>query len=74
MNLTGQRNQCPTCGEYFNSNTAFDKHRSGPFTDRRCISAQEMMDKGMSLNASGFWISESWQGWEGARDESPAVL
>lgn len=74
MNLTGQRNQCPTCNEYFNSNTAFDKHSSGPFTNRRCISAQEMRDKGMSLNGSGFWISESWQGWEGARDESPAVL
>lgn len=25
--LSGQRNQCPSCLEYFNSNTGFDAHR-----------------------------------------------
>ena len=39
MRLSGQRNQCPSCGEPFNSNAAFDKHRTGQFgKDRRCMS------------------------------------
>ena len=57
-NLTGQRNQCPGCGLYFNSNLAFDKHRTGKHgVNRRCRSKQEMLDKGMDLNAYGFWVS-----------------
>ena len=31
MKLTGRRNQCPGCSEYFNSLTAFDAHRVGEF-------------------------------------------
>ena len=61
-NLTGQRNQCPGCGLYFNSNVAFDKHRTGKHgVDRRCRSEQEMIDKGMALNSAGFWISERYE-------------
>lgn len=58
MKLTGQRNQCPTCAEYFNSNAAFDKHRTGAFgVDRRCMTVDEMTAKGMSKGASGFWVT-----------------
>lgn len=61
-NLTGQRNECPGCGLYFNSNKAFDKHRTGKHgVDRRCRTEQEMLDKGMALNQAGFWVSEPYE-------------
>jgi hypothetical protein len=60
MKLTGKRNQCQGCKQYFNSNTAFEKHRTGTYgKDRRCMTEEEMKAKGMSLNAQSFWISES---------------
>lgn len=57
MKLTGQRNQCPTCGDYFNSNHAFDKHRTGSYTPnkRRCLTADEMMWIDMFKGDDGFW-------------------
>jgi len=58
MRLTGQRNECPTCGERFNSNSAFDKHRTGQYgADRRCLTADEMRARGMVLRDDGFWRS-----------------
>jgi hypothetical protein len=61
MRLTGQRNQCPVCREHFNSNAAFTKHRTGSYEDdtRRCRSADEMHEKGMAVNAAGFWITKA---------------
>jgi hypothetical protein len=60
MKLTGQRNQCQGCKQYFNSNTAFEKHRTGKHgKDRRCRTEEEMTAKGMSLNAKSFWVSET---------------
>jgi hypothetical protein len=56
--LTGNRNQCQTCKEYFNSNTPFDMHRTGEYgVNRRCKTPEEMLAMGMSLNDDGFWIS-----------------
>jgi len=67
--LTGQRNQCAGCGEYFNSNTAFDKHRTGKHgVDRRCRTKEEMQSKGMSVNHWGFWVSESYTYYKGDAD------
>lgn len=57
--LKGNRCQCQGCYEYFNSVYAFDLHRTGPYTDRKCLTPEEMGDLGMSLNGSGFWISET---------------
>jgi hypothetical protein len=58
--LTGQRCRCGACGELFNSTYSFDTHRVGRFeVDRRCQSAAEMIDAGMSRNAGGFWITET---------------
>jgi len=31
VTLTGDRNECPTSGEPFNSTGAFDMHRTGSF-------------------------------------------
>ena len=58
MSLTGDRNQCQGCKAYFNSTFAFDKHRTGEHgKDRRCLTADEMQAKGMSIDGAGFWIS-----------------
>jgi hypothetical protein len=54
--LNGQHNQCPTCGEYFRSNSSFDDHRTGAFgKDRRCLTTAEMVAEGMILGPTGFW-------------------
>jgi hypothetical protein len=59
MHLTGSRNQCPSCNQYFNSNTAFDKHRTGQHgVNRRCRTTEEMTALGMLVNHAGFWITE----------------
>jgi hypothetical protein len=59
MHLTGSRNQCPSCNQYFNSNTAFDKHRTGKHgVNRRCRTTEEMTALGMLVNHAGFWITE----------------
>jgi len=58
--LRGQRNQCPSCGEYFNSNVAFEKHRIGDFgTNRRYATTQEMLSfkTPMAVNSAGFWVT-----------------
>ena len=58
--LRGDRNQCPGCGELFNSTYAFDLHRTGTHSPpaRRCLSVEEMLAKGMAKRADGFWVSE----------------
>ncbi|WP_250532419.1 hypothetical protein [Caballeronia sp. ATUFL_F1_KS39] len=61
--LTGDRNQCCECGELFNSNRAFDRHRTGTYgvrqgpDARRCLSHSEMRLLGMTKNSAGFWIA-----------------
>ena len=53
--LTGNRCQCPTCGDYFTSTRAFNRHRVGQFgNDRRCLTADEMDAAGFERNARGF--------------------
>ena len=57
--LTGDHNECPGCGLYFNSTVAFDKHRTGAFgIDRRCRTPEEMRAAGMVLNQDGWWITK----------------
>jgi hypothetical protein len=60
LTLTGHRNQCTGCNEYFNHDYGFDRHRVGKHTrnHRRCLSVAEMVTKGFSKNAKGFWITE----------------
>jgi len=56
--LRGDRNQCQGCKEYFNSTGAFEKHRTGQYgVDRRCRTPEEMIGRGFSLNAAGYWIA-----------------
>ena len=61
MKLTGSRNQCQACKQYFNSNPAFEKHRVGKHgVDRRCRTTQEMTAKGMLINHAGFWVTKAY--------------
>jgi len=57
--LTASRCLCRGCSEYFNSVYAFDRHRiwASP-TVQRCLTPAEMVQKGMTNNASGFWITK----------------
>lgn len=55
MNLTGNRCRCAACNRYFNSVSAFDKHRSGPAEARVCLDPAGL---GMVKNAAGFWVTE----------------
>lgn len=65
MKLTGDKNQCPTCGLHFKSTAAFDKHRIGKFgVDRRCRTQAEMLSAGMAQRADGFWVSAPNPKWQ----------
>jgi hypothetical protein len=63
--LTGDHNQCPTCREYFNSTAAFERHRAGSFENlktgesamRYCLTVDQMREKGMTVNAGGWWVT-----------------
>lgn len=58
--LTGDRNQCRTCSAYFNSTSAFDKHRIGEYGgERRCMTVAEMYAAGMAKNSDGFWLTRA---------------
>jgi hypothetical protein len=57
--LSSVRGLRRNCGEYFNSIRAFDRHRVSVYpSNRRCLSGEEMLDHGMSVNKSGFWITK----------------
>lgn len=64
--LKGNHCQCARCGKYFNSLSAFDKHRTGPFThnvlSRECMFTEQMIAKGMAENAKGFWMTPNRSG------------
>jgi hypothetical protein len=55
--LRGDHCRCSMCSLEFNSTYAFDKHRTGSWTARRCLSVEEMHAKGMVVSESGWWLS-----------------
>ena len=65
LRLTGNRCQCPTCGEYFNGVQPFDRHRVGHYANsgqrntRRCLAVAEMEARGWTRNGAGFWTTEA---------------
>jgi len=66
--IGNHRNHCSTCHEFFNSDGAFDMHRTGKFNDpkdpRRCRTEQEMTEKGMVMNKAGYWTTGRFDRWE----------
>jgi hypothetical protein len=62
MRLTGNRCQCTGCGEYFNSTSTFDRHRTDSYERgerRRCRTPDELILRGWSKNPAGFWIERT---------------
>ncbi len=71
--LGNSRSHCSSCHEFFNSDAAFDMHRTGLFEGesnrfgtaqitgpRRCMTTDEMLARGMAVNESGFWTTKPW--------------
>jgi hypothetical protein len=54
MKLSGNRCRCGGCNRYFNSTSAFDRHRSGKPAERVCLDPESL---GMVQNAGSFWIT-----------------
>lgn len=55
VKLTGNNCRCNACGLLFKSAASFDKHRTGDYTSRRCLTETELRAKGFEPNAKGFW-------------------
>jgi len=51
--INSNRCMCPTCGLFFKSIRGFDMHRR----NMKCLSEEEMLDKGMAINKTGHWVS-----------------
>lgn len=51
------RAECRACTLFFNSTRSFDRHRTGTYrpNTRRCLTIDEMMAKGFTKNAKGWW-------------------
>ncbi len=57
MKLTGRMCECTACGQVFNSEAGFNKHRVGTHgIDRHCLTPEEMVLAGMALNARMRWV------------------
>lgn len=52
--VTKTKCQCTGCKEFFNSVSAFDKHR---VNGERCLSIDEMLEKKMVKNKTGHWCT-----------------
>lgn len=76
LRLSGDRNQCPSCNEYFNRTSVFEKHRTGRFgIDRRCLTTVEMERAGMFKAADGFWRGARMpEGWQYGKRNSEAAI
>ena len=59
VTLRGDHNECPGCGQLFNSTRAFEKHRTGSHEggQRRCLTVEQMEAIGMAKNADGWWVT-----------------
>lgn len=50
------RCQCGGCDLYFGSVAGFDKHRR----DGRCLTVEQMLERGMVVNEKGYWLTERY--------------
>ena len=59
--LTGRKNQCQGCKEFFTANSSFSKHRTGEYGGgRRCMTEAEMLEKKMAKDKDGFWMTRAF--------------
>lgn len=54
IKLTGAQSKCAACNLLFKSTAAFDQHRTGPHTARRCLTLAELTAAGFAPNAAAF--------------------
>ena len=54
--------QCAGCEEVFQTVKGFDRHRTGPATDRRCLTPDEMRGIGMVINTFDRWGTKPYTG------------
>ena len=74
MKVSHSRCLCRGCGLYFNSTTAFSKHRIADKAikepnNRRCRTVDEMLSIGMVTNDAGYWMKYNREGFEGGHLE-----
>lgn len=53
--LRGQNCRCGGCGLLFRTVSTFDRHRAGPYRDRRCLTRIELSQMGWKQDSKGFW-------------------
>lgn len=46
---------CQACGLVFTGVAGFDAHRTGPWEARRCLTTDELREKGYEPNEHGRW-------------------
>ena len=68
------KSRCRGCHQMFTSLSAFDLHRTGKYEHkkRRCLTGQEMLEKGMVQNAKGWWMRSAFDGklpWSASEEE-----
>lgn len=51
--------ECRGCGQIFSGELGFNKHRVGSHSkrERRCLTVDEMLDKGLTRNDKGLWTT-----------------
>lgn len=57
------------CCKSFRSLTGFDKHRTGPYENRRCRTDEELLAKGWTVDANNTWRmpAPDTNPWEGKK-------
>jgi len=53
---------CGGCNERFRRLSTFDKHRVGPFSDRRCLTRAQMAERGFTLDSHDYWRQPAKEG------------
>lgn len=53
---------CRTCGKRFRRLSGFDKHLSGPYGQRRCLTTARMQELGFTQDSNGRWMAKSRKG------------
>lgn len=47
--------RCSACGAAFRRLSGFDKHRVGPWSDRRCLTSAQMLEQGLQQDIHRYW-------------------
>lgn len=64
--LRGRVCQCTVCGLVFGSLSGFDKHRTGRYPDRTCMSYEDLLMAGWNRDVSGKMTTGGFN-WAGRR-------